>query len=271
MIWGNMRRLGKKSKNASKWTKRWSDHDVEQLIDLLEENSFLWNVSNKDYYLRKKRERAYKQMEKKLGTERAVIKAKIITLRQQYLQLSRSFASTNKWQQLPTLLSPTMSWLMRPFAWAFRQRYSSTARVTLKPTYHRKTHKMILLLVAVALQNRLCKRELAHCLWPSVFPSWSTKSFSFRILHIVCYRSEVCTIWILITWLLVAREQGYYVLSLWLIKVKFVTDSKNIIFRRPEPINRKINRISIFLTRLWHLTDAVKPRVQKPVRLKFSI
>ena len=44
IIWGNMRRLGKKSKNASKCTKRWSDHEVEQLIDLLEENSWLWDM-----------------------------------------------------------------------------------------------------------------------------------------------------------------------------------------------------------------------------------
>ena len=53
-----------------------SDHEMEQLIDHLEENSRLWDVSNKDYYLRKKRERAYKQREEKLGTERAVIEAK---------------------------------------------------------------------------------------------------------------------------------------------------------------------------------------------------
>ena len=33
-IWGNIRRFGKKSKNASKCTKRWSDHELEQLIDL---------------------------------------------------------------------------------------------------------------------------------------------------------------------------------------------------------------------------------------------
>ena len=95
-----MRRLGKKSKNASKCTKRWSDHEVEQLIDLLEENSCLWDVSNKDYYLRKKRERAHKQIEEKHGTERAVIKAKITTLRQQCWQLLRSFSCTTK--QVPT-------------------------------------------------------------------------------------------------------------------------------------------------------------------------
>ena len=95
-----MRRLGKKSKNASKCTKRWSDHEVEQLIDLLEENSCLWDVSNKDYYLRKKRERAHKQIDEKHGTERAVIKAKITTLRQQCWQLLRSFSCTTK--QVPT-------------------------------------------------------------------------------------------------------------------------------------------------------------------------
>ena len=70
------------------------DHEVEQLIDLLEENFCLWDVSNKDYYLREKRERpAYKQIEEKIGTERAVIKAKITTLRRQCWQLLRSFAS----------------------------------------------------------------------------------------------------------------------------------------------------------------------------------
>ena len=72
-----------KIENARICTKRWSDHEVEQLIDLLEENPCLWDVSDKDYYLRKKRERAYKLMEEKLGTERAFIKAKIMTLGQQ--------------------------------------------------------------------------------------------------------------------------------------------------------------------------------------------
>ena len=49
-----------------------SDHEVKQLIDLLEENSCLRDVSNKDFFLRKKRDSAFKQIEEKLGTERAV-------------------------------------------------------------------------------------------------------------------------------------------------------------------------------------------------------
>ena len=88
--------------------KRWSDHEVEQLIDL-EENSCLWDVSNKDYYLRKKRERAYKQIEEKLGTERAAIKAKITNLANNVGSCCvRLHARRNKRQQLPTSLGPTM-------------------------------------------------------------------------------------------------------------------------------------------------------------------
>ena len=57
-----------------------SDNEVEQLIDL-EEKSCPWDVSNKYYYLRKKRKRAYENIEEKIGTKRAVIKAKITSLR----------------------------------------------------------------------------------------------------------------------------------------------------------------------------------------------
>ena len=82
---------------------------MEQPIDL-EEKSCLWDVSNKDYYLRKKRESAYEQIEEKIGTESAVIKAKISSLHQHCWQLLAVFVrmhhatSANKRQQLPTLL-----------------------------------------------------------------------------------------------------------------------------------------------------------------------
>ena len=94
--------LRKKSKNVSiyKRTKRWSDHEVEQLTDLLEENSCLWDVSNKDYYLRKNVRGPINRSEGKFGAERAIIiKAKITSLRQQRWQLLRSFACTT--QQVP--------------------------------------------------------------------------------------------------------------------------------------------------------------------------
>ena len=77
---------------------------MEQLIDL-DENSCLRDVSNKDYYLRKKRERDYKQIEVKLETERP---------KRAYANNVGSFVcmhhatSANKFQQLPTLLGLTM-------------------------------------------------------------------------------------------------------------------------------------------------------------------
>ena len=83
---------------------RWSDHEVEQLIDLIKENSCLWDVSNKDYYLRKKCERADKQIEERLRTERAVIKAKITTFGANNVDSCcvRLHAPRNKCQQVPT-------------------------------------------------------------------------------------------------------------------------------------------------------------------------
>ena len=131
-----MRQFRQKSKNASKCTKRWSDHEVEQLINLLEENSCLWGVSNKDYYLRIKHERIYKQIEEKLVTERAVIKAKITTLREQCSHLLHLFACTT--QQVPTSANNSQHcWaqqvlrlqLLRPFAWAFRDKQKRNSTV----------------------------------------------------------------------------------------------------------------------------------------------
>ena len=78
------------------------DHEVEQLVDF-EEKSCLWDVSNKDYYLRKKRERAYKRIEQKTETEWAVIKAKIPSLPNNVGSCCvRLHAPRNKCQQAPT-------------------------------------------------------------------------------------------------------------------------------------------------------------------------
>ena len=101
---------------------------MEQLIDLLEENSCLWNVSNKDYYLRKKRERAYKQIEEKLGRERAVIKAKTDN------DLTPTMLAVVAFVCMHHATSANNSqhcWaqqcfdLLRPCAWAFRVRINS--------------------------------------------------------------------------------------------------------------------------------------------------
>ena len=145
-----------KSKNASKCTKRWSDHEVEQPIDLLEENSCLWNVSNKDYYLRKKHERAYKQIEGKLGTERAVIKAKITSLRQQRWQLLRSFAcTTQQVSTTPNVVGPPKGCdLLRPVAWALIV-VGSAATFLYTKCYSTNGKYMYVLVVAIIKQKYL--------------------------------------------------------------------------------------------------------------------
>ena len=42
--------------------RRWTEPEIDQLIDLLEEKDCLWDVNKKDYHLRNKRERAFEEM-----------------------------------------------------------------------------------------------------------------------------------------------------------------------------------------------------------------
>ena len=85
----------------------------------------LWDVSKKTIIWRKNGEKAYKQIEEKLGTKRAVIKVKITDhYANNCLQVLRSFACTT--QQVPTNANNSQHcWaqqccnLLRPFAWAF--------------------------------------------------------------------------------------------------------------------------------------------------------
>ena len=71
--------------------RKWSDVEVDQLVDLLEERICLWDVFSKDYHLRDKKERAYLEMAEKLGIAVVDIKAKIIGLR---AQLGREIAKS---------------------------------------------------------------------------------------------------------------------------------------------------------------------------------
>ena len=63
--------------------RRWTEPEIDQLIDLLEEKDCLWDVNKKDYHLRNKRERAFEEMRDILDIDVAEIKAKIISLRAQ--------------------------------------------------------------------------------------------------------------------------------------------------------------------------------------------
>ena len=71
--------------------RRWTEPEIDQLIDLLEEKDCLWDVNKKDYHLRNKRERAFEEMRNILDIDVAEIKAKITSLR---AQLGREIAKT---------------------------------------------------------------------------------------------------------------------------------------------------------------------------------
>ena len=57
--------------------RRWTEPEIDQLFDLLEEKDCLWDVNKKDYHLRNKGERAFEEMRDILDIDVAEIKAKI--------------------------------------------------------------------------------------------------------------------------------------------------------------------------------------------------
>ena len=71
--------------------RKWTEPEIDQLIDLLEEKDCLWDVSKKDYHLRNKRERAFEEMRDILDIDVAEIKAKITSSR---AQLGREIGKT---------------------------------------------------------------------------------------------------------------------------------------------------------------------------------
>lgn len=50
-------------------TRKWTEEETEKLIDLLEKNTCLWDVSTKEYHLKNKREKALSDMSDKLDIE----------------------------------------------------------------------------------------------------------------------------------------------------------------------------------------------------------
>ena len=43
-------------------TRKWTEEETEKLIDLLEKNTCLWDVSKKEYHLKNKKEKALSDM-----------------------------------------------------------------------------------------------------------------------------------------------------------------------------------------------------------------
>ena len=64
-------------------SKKWTDEEIDKLLEMLEDRVFLWDVSSKEYHLRDKRAKVCKEMEEKLGVSAAETKSKIVGLRAQ--------------------------------------------------------------------------------------------------------------------------------------------------------------------------------------------
>ena len=82
-----------KAIRTSKRGKVWTHEETVHLIELLEENSCLWNIFEKAYHSRESRNKALSELGDILGISTTAVKAKILKLRS---QLGREVAKVNK-------------------------------------------------------------------------------------------------------------------------------------------------------------------------------
>ena len=71
------------SSKQMKTVKKWTNDEIEMLIGLLEERPCLWDVHNREYHIRDKREQTLSEIGDLIGVSSTNIKAKITTLRAQ--------------------------------------------------------------------------------------------------------------------------------------------------------------------------------------------
>ena len=74
---------GKASSAAGKQKYKWTDEEVEKLIDLYEERPCLWDISDRAYSKRPE-EKALSEIKEELEIDRSIIQAKWKSLRAQY-------------------------------------------------------------------------------------------------------------------------------------------------------------------------------------------
>ena len=86
----------RKTPESDKKTKpKWKSSEIETLIDELEKRSCLWDVFDKDYHNRDKRDVAYTELAEILSYNKQEVKTKIAGPR---TQLGRELSKTNSWK-----------------------------------------------------------------------------------------------------------------------------------------------------------------------------
>ena len=78
-----------KSSRASKISRKWSAREINDLIDEFEKHPCLWDVFNRDYHAKTRRQQTLKEIEDEIGISPEEIKNKIAGLR---TQLGREMA-----------------------------------------------------------------------------------------------------------------------------------------------------------------------------------
>ena len=61
--------------------KKWTDDEVQDLIELLEEKACLWDIFSNEYTKREVKERAYAELAEHFDSSSAIVKAKINVLK----------------------------------------------------------------------------------------------------------------------------------------------------------------------------------------------
>ena len=96
-----------KGKNTESEPKKWSSEETNQLIDLFEERPCLWDVFNKSYHDREKRDKAYVEIKTELSVPVNEIKAKLLKLRSQLGREINKTSKTKSGQGTDELYKPT--------------------------------------------------------------------------------------------------------------------------------------------------------------------
>ena len=108
--------MGSTTKKKNNEGCRWSNGDIEHLIDLFEEKKSLWDAYYKAYHNREKRERAINEISETLHITAADVKCKLLALRSQLGRENAKVHKTKSGQGRDELYIPSWKyWERLPF------------------------------------------------------------------------------------------------------------------------------------------------------------
>ena len=77
--------------------KKWTDDEIQELNELLEEKPCLWDMFSNEYTKREVKERAYAELAEHFDSSSAIVKAKINFLRKQTWSRNGKRIKNKKW------------------------------------------------------------------------------------------------------------------------------------------------------------------------------